>query len=84
MKKIFVGVSALALLLTASLASADEAKGTLQEINMDAQTITMDDGTSYRLAEDVSLEGIEVGEEVTVSFEEQGDDKIVTEIVPGN
>lgn len=82
MKRYLGALSALALFVGVGVASAEEAMGTLQEINQETRTIVMDDGTTYTVAEGVSLEGFEPGKQVTVSFEEQGGQKVANEIKP--
>jgi hypothetical protein len=83
MRKLLGVVSALALFASAGLAmAAEEVTGTLLEVDEMAQTITLEDGTTYTLAEGVILEGLEPGQEVIVSFEEQDGQNVATSIQP--
>ena len=49
-----------------------------------SRTIILDDGNTYTVSQGVALESLRPGSEVTVSFEEQGGQKVVTEIEPAN
>jgi energy-converting hydrogenase Eha subunit H len=82
MKKLLGAVSALALFASAGLAMAEDVTGTLLEIDEMAQTITLEDGTTYTVGEGVILEGFEPGQEVTVSLEEQEGQEVVIFIEP--
>ncbi len=63
-------------------AHADEADGKIAAA--DSTTLILEDGTTFTLAEGVSMEGLEPGTEVTVSFEEQDGQLIATEVAPSN
>ena len=63
-------------------AHADEAAGKIAAA--DAGTLILEDGTTFTLAEGVSMEGLEPGTEVTVSYEEQDGQLIATEVAPSN
>lgn len=82
MKRYLGVLSALALLAGAGMAMAEEAKGTLQEVDQEARTIIMEDGTTYTAAEGVLLEELQPGQEVTVSFEEEDGKMVADEIRP--
>lgn len=80
MRKYLGAVSALALLASSGLAIAEEVTGTLMEIDEAAQTFTLEDGTTYTIAEGVVLEGLEPGQEVTVSYEVEGDQNVANSV----
>jgi len=82
MKKVLSAVAAAAVLGFAGLASADEASGKISAVDMDGRTIQLEDGTTFAVEEEVSLEGLEPGTEVTVSYEEQDDEKVASEVSP--
>lgn len=82
MKKYIGAVSGFALLASVGMAAADEATGTLMEVDEATQTITLDDGTTYVLADGVSIEGFAPGQEVTVSFEEEDGENVAHSIEP--
>lgn len=70
-------LSAAALFASVGLASAEEASGTLLEVDPMAGMIVLDDGTAYTVADGVSIDGLQPGDEVTVSFEEGEDGQMV-------
>jgi Cu/Ag efflux protein CusF len=47
-------------------------------------TLVLEDGTTFTIGEGVSMEGLEPGTEVTVSYEEQDGQPILTEAEPSN
>ena len=55
MKKTLVAISVAAFLGTAGAALAEEAKGKIQAVDPAAKTITLEDGTTYTLAEGVMV-----------------------------
>ena len=82
MKKALVAISVAALLGTAGAALAEDAKGKIQAVDPAAKTITLEDGTTYTLAEGVVVEGLQPGTEVTVSFEEKDGTKTASAVTP--
>lgn len=82
MKAYISTLSALALLGSVGVAAAEEANGTVESIDQDARTLTLEDGTTYNVAEDVMIETIAPGQDVTVSFEEEGDERTASDVQP--
>lgn len=82
MKKLIAPFVALAFMFSAATAFAEEAGGKVAMV--DAQTLILEDGTSFTIAEGVSVEGLEPGTEVTVSYEEQDGQMVATEVAPAN
>lgn len=82
MKKLIAPFVALAFIFSAAIAHADEAAGKVAAV--DSSTLILEDGTTFTISEGVSTEGLEPGTEVTVSFEEQDGQMVVTEIAPAN
>ena len=82
MKKLLAAISAAALFAVASPAFADEASGKVQSVNQEERTITLEDGTQFRVSEDANIESVMEGDEVTVSYEEADGQKTATEIQP--
>jgi len=80
MKKVFAPV-AVAAFLFASAASADEASGTIEAVDPATRTITLSDGTSYNVSEEVMIENLQPGTEVQVSFEEDANGQMVAKEV---
>lgn len=84
MKKIFAGIAALAMLGGVGAASADEASGTIEAMDVQSRTILLDDGNAYIVSDSVALESLEPGTEVKVSYEERNGQKVANEVTPDN
>jgi Cu/Ag efflux protein CusF len=82
MNKLIAPFAALAFAFSMATAHADEAAGKIAAA--DAGTLILEDGTTFTLAEGVSMEGLEPGTEVTVSYEEQDGTLVATEVAPSN
>jgi hypothetical protein len=82
MRKSFVTIAAIATLGFAGVASADEASGKIEAMDVQSRTILLDDGNAYIVGEGVAIESLEPGAEVTVSFEEEGGQKVASEVTP--
>ncbi|MDX1423659.1 MAG: DUF1344 domain-containing protein [Kiloniellales bacterium] len=82
MNKFVAPFAALAFVLSAGTAFADEAAGKISAV--DSQTLVLEDGTTFTIGEGVSTEGLEPGTEVTVSYEEQDGQMVITEVAPAN
>ncbi len=82
MNKLIAPFAALAFVFSVAIAHADEAAGKVAAV--DSSTLMLEDGTTFTIGEGVSMEGLEPGTEVTVSFEEQDGQLIATEVAPSN
>ncbi|HMB75167.1 MAG TPA: DUF1344 domain-containing protein [Kiloniellaceae bacterium] len=83
MKKLIAPLAAAVFALSLSAAQADEAGGKISMADQATGTITLEDGTAFILSEGVSMEGLEPGTEVTVSYEQKDDGSLVaTEVTP--
>ena len=82
MNKFIAPVAALAFIFSAATAFAEDAAGKITAI--DASSITLEDGTVFTIGEGVSMEGLEPGTEVTVSYEEMDGQKVAKEVAPSN
>ncbi len=82
MKKLVAPIAALAFVFSVAIAHADEAAGKVATV--DSSTLVLEDGTTFTISESVTIEGLEPGTEVTVSFEEQDGQLIATGVVPSN
>ncbi len=82
MNKLVAPFAALAFVFSVAVAQADEATGKVAAA--DSSTLILEDGTTFTIGEGVSMEGLEPGTEVTVSFEEQDGQLIATEVAPSN
>lgn len=79
-KRLIGALSAIAMIAAVSAADAEEASGTIESIDDANRIIVLDNGVSYSVAEDVFLEGLQPGDEVTVSYSVQGDQNMANEI----
>lgn len=82
MQRILGTLTALTFFAIASFANADEVSGRITAMDADSGTILLEDGSMYTLGEGVSIDGLEPGTEVTVSYEEQEGQKVATEVTP--
>jgi hypothetical protein len=82
MNKFIAPVAALAFVFSAATAFAEDAAGKIAAI--DASSIMLEDGTLFTIGEGVSMEGLEPGTEVTVSYEEKDGQKVAKEVAPAN
>ncbi len=82
MNKLVAPFAALAFVFSVAFAQADEATGKVAAA--DSSTLILEDGTTFTIGEGVSMEGLEPGTEVTVSYEEQDGQLIATEVAPTN
>ncbi len=75
-------LSAVAMLLLAATANAEDVTGVLASISTEQGTIILDSGESFVLAEGVSLEGVVPGMQVIVTVEEQNGQLIAMDVKP--
>ena len=78
MKKLLTALSGAALLLAVGIANAEDAQGTIKEINISEAWVLLEDGTQYVLAEGVAMEELKPADEVTVSYEMKEGKKVAT------
>lgn len=82
MRKLIGAIAALAILgLTNIAAAEEEASGKVTAVDPAAKLIQLEDGTVYTIGEGVSIEGLQPGTEVTVSYEEQGGQNVATDVM---
>ncbi len=82
MNKILGTLTAVALFGFTSLASAEEISGKVAGMDAASGVIQLEDGSIYTVGDGVSLEGLEPGTEVTVSYEEKDGQNVATQITP--
>ena len=80
MKKFFTLLSTAAFLASIGPLYADEAKGKVQSVDPTAKSITLDDGTTYSVADDVAIETLQPDAEVTITYEERDGQKTATSV----
>ncbi len=82
MKILIAALAAVAFLFSAALAYAEDTSGMIA--SLDEQTLTLEDGTTFTIGEGVSMEGLEPGTTVNVSYEEQDGQKVINSVTPAN
>ena len=82
MKKLVIAAGAAVLLAMSSLAAlADEASGSITDVDDTAMTVTLDDGNTYKLPADVDPTALQVGDKVTVEYTKDADGNLVASTV---
>lgn len=83
-KHVATSAIALALLAVPGLATAADATGTVRSWNEQNRQLILDNGQTYILNQNVSLTGVQIapGQRVTLTFDAQGNQNMVTRIVP--
>jgi hypothetical protein len=71
-----------ALLLLAGSALAANTDGTIKAVDKAARTLTLDDGSKYKLSDEYDLEQYTDGMSVTIQYEEVNGTKVVLQIIP--
>ncbi len=69
----------LALFMT-SAAFAETAEGVIESVNNDEQTITLKDGSTYRLSSEFDFSALATGLEVTIAYDVINKINIVTDM----
>ncbi|BCH34172.1 hypothetical protein MesoLjLc_61020 [Mesorhizobium sp. L-8-10] len=77
--RILIGAVAAALMISTA-AYAAEAEGHIKAINKDAQTITLDDGKSYKLPGEFDVETLKEGMEILIAYDEVGGENLITDM----
>ncbi len=86
MKKLTITIAAAGLLAASSLAAlADEATGSIQSIDPNALTVTLDDGNTYQLPQSVDAASLKVGEKVMIQYtKDAGGNMVATTVAPAS
>jgi Cu/Ag efflux protein CusF len=82
MKKLFATFAALAILGAAGSALAEEASGTIESVDPTQNQLVLQDGQTFTIGESASVEGLNPGSQVTLSYEEQDGQKVITDVMP--
>ena len=82
MKMTLATFSTIAMLGFAGTALAEEASGTVMAVDPASRLIQLDDGAVYAVSEGVAMDVLQPGTEVTVSYEEQNGENVITEVAP--
>ena len=80
MNKLLGVLVAAALVGSAGVASAEEATGTVEGVDLQSRMIVLDDGTVFAVTEGIALESLRPGSEVTVSYEESDGQKLINNL----
>lgn len=79
MHKRFLAISVLALSLVSGVAFAAEAiSGKVDSYNPETRELTLDSGQTFVLDPSVDTESLDEGDEVTMSYEQDGDELTAT------
>jgi Cu/Ag efflux protein CusF len=71
--RIFLGaLAATSLIGLAGAAYAAEATGAIKSVDANKNVVTLDNGSTYDMAKNVSLAGFKPGEKVTVTYTQSG------------
>jgi outer membrane lipoprotein SlyB len=82
MKKLVIAAGAAVLLAMSSLSAlADEASGSITNIDEAAMTVTLDDGNTYALPADVDPASLQVGDKVKVEYDKDADGNMTASTV---
>lgn len=79
MKKIIATLAASATLIGAAYAGS--AEGVIKTYDAATHTVTMEDGTSYVLAEGLTVEGLAAGAKVKVTFDDGSTNATAVEVM---
>jgi len=83
-KQIALGAAIATVALTSGVAQAADATGTVRSWNEQNRQLVLDNGTTYMLNTNVPMTGVQLspGQRVTLSFDANGNQNIITRIVP--
>ena len=81
MNKTTALLSAAVLMLSAGLALAAEDSGKVKAVDTPSRTLTLENGTTFRLSENVTIQMLKPGQEVTVSYEERGGQRVADQVM---
>lgn len=82
MNKLVAPFAALAFVFSIAIAQADEAAGKVAAVDPASGSLVLEDGTTFTIGDGVSMEGLQPGTEVTVSYQEKDGQLIATEVAP--
>jgi hypothetical protein len=83
MHKLIVAASAAALMAASTLSAiAAEATGAIASIDPAAGTVTLADGQVFTLPAEFDTASVQVGQEVTITYEEADGQMTASEVVP--
>lgn len=66
----------------ATAQNAQSATGTVSKIDRSGHTLTMQDGTKYKLSSNADVARIKEGDQVRVQYQTQGSDRMAMQVTP--
>jgi Cu/Ag efflux protein CusF len=72
--------TAAALFALSGAAFAAEAEGQIKSIDAESQTITLDDGKSYKLPGEFDVTSLSNGMEILLAYDEVGGENLITDM----
>jgi hypothetical protein len=75
----FTGALA-AILIFSTAALAAEAEGKIQSVDREKLTITLDNGSSFKLPGEFDVEAIKEGMVALIAYEKEGDQNVITDM----
>lgn len=83
MRKLLSGLAALAIYAAAAVAPALAAddEGTIASVDVEALTITLDNGNSYKLPLEFDVAALSEGMEIVLAYDTIDGEKLVTDLV---
>jgi len=84
MKNLMIAASAAVLLASSSLAAlAAEASGAIASVDAASGTVTLDSGQSFVLPAGLDAASLQIGQQVTITYEQSADGKMqASEVAP--
>lgn len=78
MRSLFGGIAAALMITTACYAA--EAEGRIKSIDRDAQTITLDNGKSYKLPGEFDVASLKEGMDIIIAYDQVGGENLITDM----
>lgn len=78
MRRLSGAIVATVMLTTMSLAAQTE--GRIRSIDIDAQTITLDNGKSYKLPGEFDVASLQEGMEIVIAYDEVNGENLITDM----
>jgi len=80
MNKTLVSFATVAMIAIAGTALADESQGKIKMVDPAAKTLVLEDGTMYQVGDNVAIDSLKPGQEVSVSYETKDGQHLANEI----
>lgn len=77
--RIFAGAAA-ALLMLSGMALAEQAEGTIKQVNKESMTLTLDNGKSYKLNAEMDVDALSSGMEVVIAYDVTAGENVITDM----